>query len=35
MNWKIFSLQRVIDRLFDDAGISPWCLEGKHRRVSR
>lgn len=35
MNWKIFSLQRIIDGLFADAGISPWCLEGKRRKVSR
>lgn len=35
MIWRIFNLQRIIDRLFDDAGLSPWCLEGKQRKVSR
>lgn len=33
MNWKIFSLQRIIDRLFDEAGLSPWCLEDKRRKT--
>lgn len=26
--WKFFDLQRAIDRLFDEAWLSPWRLDG-------